>query len=237
MLTDTLCDIVEEDPGAFVHVVKDEDGALISLFIQTSRMRSNVVKYGLVLLFDHTYKINKNRLPVGLFKVMDGNGTGRTAGISYVVNEEKVTLEGVASALNESIGEEVANRIRTVVIDKDYSEAGAIRNVFPEAEVQLCDFHVAQTFKSRTGKEDPRVMPILTDLRYCENDDTFNALCLELKDVASDKFWQYFEKNWINCSLAWSFRDKKRSPNLGNTTNNRLENFNGKIKQVKKISY
>lgn len=79
MLVHTLCEIIEEDPNAFIHVQKDENDSLEVIFIQTSKMRSNVEKFGMVVLFDHTYKINKNRLPVSVFKVMDGNSYDNTS--------------------------------------------------------------------------------------------------------------------------------------------------------------
>ncbi|KAK3929530.1 LOW QUALITY PROTEIN: Protein FAR1-RELATED SEQUENCE 5 [Frankliniella fusca] len=233
MLEDTLCQILESDPGAYIHISKDEDGRLISICIQTSRMRKNVKEFGLVLLFYHTYKINKNRLPLSILKVMDGNGVGRCAGVGYVVNEEKSTLSNIIGEFTESIRSVASERTRTVVTDKDWSEAGAIRERCP-MPIFTYVISMGETL-FRPNVLERQVKGIVDELRYFEESSTFDKLCKELKEVASENFYTYFEKNWINSiptrkthlvsnfPLPWSYRDKKKSPNLGNTTNNRLE--------------
>ncbi|XP_052132106.1 uncharacterized protein LOC127751895, partial [Frankliniella occidentalis] len=138
MLRDTLLDLCVADSGVAINTVKDTDGIVQVLFVQTTEMRENVRKYGVVVHLDHTYKIDKNAMPVAILMVRDGAGLGRVAGIAYVSNEEKVTVASILEAFKESIGEEVANNIWTFVIDKDYSEAGAINKIFPKAAIQLC---------------------------------------------------------------------------------------------------
>ncbi|KAJ1524621.1 hypothetical protein ONE63_011105 [Megalurothrips usitatus] len=232
MLQDTLVDIQEADPSAYIYLKKDSSDNLQVLFIQTSCMKENVKKYGTVILMDHTYKIDKNGMPVAIVLVVDGEGLGRVVGLAYVANE-KSTVASVLDAFRSSIGDEVAEAIKTVVIDKDYSEAGAIAQVFPNVSIQLCNFHVANTLNKASSKGSKEVRRILEDLRICAEEDSFNELCNELKECASPKFWAYYEKNWMTCPLAWSFRSKKVAPNLGNNTTNRLENWNGKAKMVK----
>ncbi|KAE8738834.1 hypothetical protein FOCC_FOCC015666 [Frankliniella occidentalis] len=237
VLQDTLLDILEADSGATIATVKDTDDTVVMLFVQTSEMRLNAEKYGIVIHLDHTYKIDKNGMPLAILMVRDGNGLGRVVGIAYVANEEKVTIASILQAFKDSIGEEIASQVKTFIIDKDMSEAGAIKEVFPNSSIQLCDFHVSKTFNSAAGKEHKKVRDILEDLRFCLEEENFESLCNELIEVASDNFYAYFDKNWRKCPLAWSFRQKKTSPNLGNNTNNILENFNGKVKMVTDLAF
>ncbi|XP_034238088.1 uncharacterized protein LOC117643353 [Thrips palmi] len=235
-LVETLEKIKEADPGTSIHIGETE-GEMTHLFIQTTAMKKNVQKYGKVLLLDHTYKVTKTEMPVTVMMVMDGNGAGRSAGYAFVANEKAVTIKMVLEAFVKSVGEEVANNIKTVIIDKDYSECSAIKAVLPGAQIQLCDFHVSKTFKKKVQQEkhltDPQkqeVSKLLLELRYCCDHSKFAELCDELKSKVSEEFWKYFDDNWLKCEMAWSFRDKKISPNLGNTTNNRPENHNSKLK-------
>jgi len=171
-LVDTLLKL-QEDPGVFIHVGECE-GELEYLFLQTSAMKKNVEKYGKVLLLDHTYKVTKTEMPVTVMMVMDGNGAGRSAGYAFVANEKSVTIKMVLEAFVENIGAEVAKNIKTVIIDKDYSKVKAIKEVLPEAQIQLCDFHVSKTFKRRLQKEKQltdeqkeEVKKVLEKLRHC----------------------------------------------------------------------
>ena len=232
-LIDALCGLVEHDSEAFIYIVKDEEtNELTNLFIQTSAMRRNATMFPRVLLMDHTYKINKNRMPTCVLMVMDGNGEGRVAGLAYLATEKKENVTNTLSAFKTSVGQDTADKIKTVVIDKDMTEAAAIGDVLPLASIQLCDFHVSNTFKLRTAHEKPELRELLKKLRFAQNDKEFDQLCQMLKEVSSANFWIYFDKNWVECPMAWSFRDKKKSLNLGNTTTARLECFNGKIKIV-----
>ncbi|XP_034233441.1 uncharacterized protein LOC117640701 isoform X2 [Thrips palmi] len=231
LLCDTLQELLDTDPEAHIRVGRNEDNELEFLFIQTSGMRKTMQEFGTVLLMDHTYKINSRRMPVSVFMTMDGHGDGRPVGYAFIANERSETIANVLQSFKTSIGAECASKIKTVIIDKDYSEAKAIKNVLPDANIQLCDFHVSRTFKTRAKKEDPKVLVLINSLRYCSSEE-FPGIVAELENIASEEFFDKFKKDWLNCKLAWCFRDKQKSLNLGNNTNNRLENHNSKIKMM-----
>ncbi|XP_034232771.1 uncharacterized protein LOC117640401 [Thrips palmi] len=237
-LIDALEKLKESDPLASIYVVKDPDsGELANLFIQTGAMKQNMINYGRLILFDHTYKINKNRMPVAVIMVMDGNGDGQVAGVAFLANEKKENVKNTISAFIESTGESTVKEIKTAVIDKDMSELGALRELLPHVNVQLCDFHVSNVFKTEVKKRCDKgavdeVLAILKKLRFAKDDIEFSEFYKELQGAASSEFLDYFNTNWLEFPAAWSFRDKKSSINLGNTTNNRLENFNGKMKLI-----
>ncbi|XP_034246660.1 uncharacterized protein ZSWIM9-like [Thrips palmi] len=231
-LLDVLQELTDVDPDSNIHIGQDNGGNLEFLFFQTSEMKKNMQKYPSVVIMDTTYKINKNQMPVVVFMVMDGNGSGRVGGYAFVANEIKITLKKVLEALKKSLGEETVEKIKVVVVDKDYSEIGALKAVFPHCRIQLCDFHVSKSFQKKANElHEPKVvLEILTKMRYCTNDQSFQNLVAELKKAASQKMYEYFENNWLKISEGWSLRD--RHDCLGNTTSNRLENHNGKIKMI-----
>lgn len=48
-----------------------------------------------LFLLDHTYKINKHKMPVTVFMVSDGSGNGRSSGYAYVADETLTTVSEV----------------------------------------------------------------------------------------------------------------------------------------------
>ncbi|XP_052128681.1 uncharacterized protein LOC127750611 isoform X2 [Frankliniella occidentalis] len=231
-LATVLQNLKEADDGASIFIGTDDEENLKYVFFQTSGMRKNVAQYGRVILLDHSHKVNKNRMPVCVLMVMDGEGNGRAAGYAFVANEQLVTVADVLSSFRQSIGEDVAMGVKTIVIDKDPSEIGAIQEVFPDVHIQLCIFHVGRTLKEKSSKETTEVKEIVDELKYVRTDARFKALCSQLEKAASVDFYEYMKENWLDCPQAWSFRDKQHSINLGNTTTNRVENHNSKIKMI-----
>ncbi|KAK3911695.1 Protein FAR1-RELATED SEQUENCE 5, partial [Frankliniella fusca] len=226
-----------EDYGAYVYVgredgLAEEQGELQFLFIQTPAMKQNVVDYGVVLIVDHTYKVNRNRMPVCVLMVMDGNGSGRVAGYAFVINELATTVTAVLKSFRDAASDEVADKIKTVIIDKDPSEIVAILNIFPDAKIQLCLFHVSKIFKEKSKKESEEVKSIIEKMKYADP-VTFDGLLKNLEAEASPGFYKYFYDKWAICPHAWSFKDKQQSINLGNSTTNRVECHNSKIKMNK----
>lgn len=92
---------------------KREDNGIEYLFIETSRMRRTVQKFGSVVMMDHTYKINKNKMPGTVFMCMDGQRHGRSAGYAFVAHEKAVTIANVVESFVEGIGPKAAQNIKT----------------------------------------------------------------------------------------------------------------------------
>ncbi|KAK3918466.1 Protein FAR1-RELATED SEQUENCE 5, partial [Frankliniella fusca] len=226
----------EERLNVALQKLTDCDGSVIvgRDDVGEDTMKQNVIDFGLVLILDHTYKVNENRMPVCVMMVMDGNGAGRVAGYAFVVNEHLGTVSQVLKSFKECVGEEAANKIKTVVIDKDPSEIGAISLVLPNAQIQLCLFHLGKVLKERSSRESQELKDLVQELKYAEGEN-FNALVQRIKANASATFFKYLDDNWLSCPQAWANRDKRDSINLGNFTTNRVECHNSKIKML--LSY
>lgn len=88
-----LKQIKEKDPGACAHLQCDpESGEVLYILIQTSDMRVAFHKFPEVIITDITYRINKNRMPVSVIEVMNGEGEGEVVGYAFLANEMKDTL-------------------------------------------------------------------------------------------------------------------------------------------------
>ena len=83
------CISIKKDPNASVLLQVDESGVLRFLFIATSAMKDAYTKFPEVLMIDGKYCINKLRMPLYTFLVMDSNGHSQIAAYCLVSNEEK----------------------------------------------------------------------------------------------------------------------------------------------------
>ena len=113
-----LKSLIQNDPGADVNIVRDDDGFTSVIFIQTSDMKATFKKYGELLFLDSTYKINKNKMPVYNFMNPDSNNKGKICAHAIVMNESSENVENlltIFSANNDT------KTVRSVVIDKDFS--------------------------------------------------------------------------------------------------------------------
>lgn len=149
MLVEKLNEIKAADPQAVCHLEIDATtGHLLFLLIQTSEMRLALDKFPEVVLMDITYKINKNKMPVSVIEVMNGEGNGDVVAYAFLANEQKVTLAAMLEAFMESSGgREKFKQTECVLVDKDFSEIGAIHEVMPNAAIHICSVHVEKNFK------------------------------------------------------------------------------------------
>ena len=112
--------------------------------------------------------------------------------------------------------------------------------LFPTASLQRCLFHVLRSMSReitldkmgiRAGQRDA-LLAIFGAMASAHSEEVFAEQCelLEKMDVpaASD----YFAKNWLPIKQQWVSCLKARHFTIGETTNNRLESFNAKVKSV-----
>jgi hypothetical protein len=225
----------EEDPGSVVEMGKDESSNELNfLFFQTSAMVRLFEEFHEVLQLDGTYGTNDLNFPLLTFLSTDGELSGRIVAHCFLKTEDlpsvKLAVE-TFKAKNPSIAS-----TGVVVMDKDMTEISAVKDVLEnKPSCELCEFHVAQTFNRETKKVPKairlKVRGILQGMIRARTEAIYLKHYETLKQVAgpSSKFLLYFQRNWHTCSGKW--RKYERKFNLGNSTNNRLESQNQKIKQ------
>ncbi|XP_052131253.1 uncharacterized protein LOC127751564 [Frankliniella occidentalis] len=235
MLLDKLAEVQSKDPGAYTHIEFDkESGAVVFILIQTSEMRDMLEKFPEVILMDITYKINKNQMPVSVIEVMDGEGVGQVVAYIFLANELKETLTAGLMCFAKASGKETLLNTQCVVVDKDFSEIGAVKIVMPDAKIHLCSVHVERNLKlaAKGDNTKKKALDSFRGMVYAETDTEFSKHCTEFQAAASEKLYSYFEKNWLNCKEAWSLKDRALVMTLRNHTTNRVESHNQKLKMV-----
>ncbi len=230
-----LCASGKEDPDAPIRLQFDDNGVLQFLYFATSVMKAAVDKYPEILMIDGTYCINKLRMPLYTFLVMDSNGHGRTGAYCFVSDEKKATIETIIRTFAEVND---TSKIKTVITDKDFNEIAAIKAILPSVKVQICRFHVLQALqreiRKMKGSQDDRngCMGVLKELVYTRSEENFTVKEHELKSKASPEFYEYYLRCWASCKQSWAAHLLNDNINLGTFSNNRLESHNQKIKMV-----
>ena len=69
-------------------------------------------------------------------------------------------------------------------------------------------------------------------MAYASSEEQYESICKEFNDVAPRQVYDYFKNNWAEIKNEWVLHYKAQSGSFLNSTNNRLECLNGKLKQV-----
>lgn len=132
------------------------------------------------------------------------------------------------------------NKTKVIMSDKDFNERAVFRKEFPEAVLHLCLFHTLRSFRReitceklgiRSGERD-HALELLTKLTYSKSETEYNENYQDLQCSGLKSVISYFNDNWHPIRQEWVEFYKGVSFTLGETTNNRLENINGKVKSV-----
>ncbi|XP_052121331.1 uncharacterized protein LOC113216526 [Frankliniella occidentalis] len=236
MLIDKLTEIINNDPGACAHIEICKDSRKVKfILVQTTSMRNALKKFPEVLLTDITYKINKNLMPVSVVQVVDGAGVSQVVAYAILANELKATLTDMLLHFHRvSGGDEVFEKTNCVVVDKDYSEIGAIRAIFPNAKVHICSVHAERNLKT-AAKGDPNkkiAMDHFREMLYSETEESFQEAYKKFRRHAGETLKNYFRDNWLNLKEAWCLKDRMLVETFRNHTTNRVENENQKLKMA-----
>lgn len=201
-------------------------------------MRSDFEMWPEIVFLDGTYKLTNNDMTMMILMVEDGNGRGQIAGVGLLATEEWDVLEWMLTQFKKD-NKNSWTKIKSFMTDKDLTERDVLKQVFPGVSTYICAFHVLKTFKkvvessdmNLTKNEKMTAMSLLEDLVYAPSEEIYREKYLELNISCPSQLVEYFNQNWNNIKQDWSLYSLIQN-NLGNTTNNRLESINGKIKQV-----
>lgn len=124
--------------------------------------------------------------------------------------------------------------------DKDFMECQAFAKCFPNASLLICLYHTLRTFRREitvekmgiTSSERDRALEMISNIMYSKSQDAYKANVNLLKDTKWKAVKKYFFENWHPIKEQWVSCFKDSVFNLGETTNNRLESTNAKIKSV-----
>lgn len=116
----------------------------------------------------------------------------------------------------------------------------AFKTKMPQIQTQLCLFHVIRNFEREitTVKrnindiEKKRVLAILMDMVYANSEEKYDNLYSELKSLNLIGVISYFDSNWHPIRDEWTMFGRNQYANYLNTTSNRVESLNQKIKFI-----
>jgi zinc finger SWIM domain-containing protein 3 len=237
ILLDKLTKLLEDDPDAHVSLSCNDNNELKVLLVQTGPMNELYRKFPEVLLIDATYCVNSSRFPLYCLMCVDGNGNGRIVSYAVVADESQQNVNKVLEFFQES-NDTATEALKTVVIDKDFNEIRSIKTVFPSADITICKFHVLKAFKRAIGNlqtataEKDAIRVVVEKLVYSRDMDEYGQHYEALQEIGNQEFLTYYDNNWHSMTECWVVGICSSRYSLGNSTNNRLESHNQKIKTV-----
>lgn len=229
---------MQKVPGAKIHVAQSSSNELIGVYFQDQRMAEMFDAYPELVIFDATYKLNEYRMPLFVMLVVDGTGQSQIVCFWIIPSESEEAVRSMAETFKQFNPK--SDQIRVLLGDKDLADRKVFQEVFPEAHLEICLFHVLRTFKreiqpesrnvTRTEKE--KVLQILQDMAYAKSQDQFDRLYTELQDLELPKVMEYFDNNWLPIIEQWTLFGRNEHTHYLNRTSNRLESLNQKFKLI-----
>ncbi|XP_074113768.1 zinc finger SWIM domain-containing protein 3-like [Cotesia typhae] len=225
---------------ANVSVYHTQDGKCKGIYFSTEEMHRDFASWPSIVMIDGTYKLNDRNLTLMLLVVQDSKGRGQVVGFGLLGSEDKDTLKWMIQSFKTE-NEPHCSKIESFMSDKDLTERYVLQELFPNTPIYICRFHVLKTFKKvvkstemnlRKNKQ-KKTLTILEKLCYTKSDIQYYKLYEQLKETSSYQLLDYYNVNWHNIKEEWTAHHMAKH-NIGNTSNNRVESLNAKIKQVVK---
>ena len=237
IIRDTFNDLLREEPNSIAKVI-ESDGRVRIILFQTGHMRHMLELYPSMLFVDATYSVNKNSMPLFVFLVPDANGEGQVVAYAIVQDERASTLETLFKEF-ENVNS-LLGSLCTIVVDKDMNEIAKLREVYPDAHILLCRFHVQKALRSGVAQHCPPEMrdelrTMLTRLVYSKSEESYDATYEAMKEFCPP-FMHYFDTSWHSCRESWALYALLPLTHHGHFTNNLVESHNAIIKSVVKRS-
>lgn len=220
--------------------VSEERNQLEGIYFQDARMKKYFHLYPEVVLMDATYKLNDRRMPLFLMMVIDGNGESQIVAM-FIIRTENYDI--VLKMLNKFRTVNVKhNEVKTILSDNNFADRRAYKEALPNAQLQLCIFHVLQNFNRELStksmsinyEKKKKVYAIMQRMVYAPTEEKYMEAYEELKALKLVKVQEYFDKNWhqIETRIQWAGYFTNSYHNYFTHTTNRLESINQKLKTV-----
>ena len=192
-------------------------------------MKNTFERYPEVILLDATHKTNNLQMPLYVMIAIDGNGESQVVCAFLVYDDTESTLRSMV-AIFKNRNLEWKN-IEVFITDKDMTERGVIKEEIPQANLQICLFHVLRTFSREvtmekmgiTTGEKVTIKTHIMDIAYARSESDYQEKFKRLCDVMTARVSEYYKKNWHPIRSEWVEGLKQQQFNLCVRTNNRIE--------------
>eukprot|EP00118_Oscarella_pearsei_P020011 m.215599 g.215599 ORF g.215599 m.215599 type:complete len:418 (+) comp39835_c0_seq7:476-1729(+) len=127
-----------------------------------------------------------------------------------------------------------------IMTDKDMTEHKVLRGKFPQANLLLCLFHTLRSFRREITLEKMKItagqkefaLELISKMVYSKNEEEYQRFYQDLDQDHLTSVKAYFDANWHGIRNEWVEGLKGEEFTLGESTNNRIESINQKIKSV-----
>lgn len=224
--------------GASVEIYSDKDKNFKGLFFQDQQMKEAFQAYPELVCIDATYKLLELGLPVYLMLCEDSNGQSEIVAVCLLVTEDANSMTWMADTFKKCNAE--WKSIRVLMADKDIGERDVLKQSLPNASVLICLFHTLRSFRREitcekmgiTGGQRTLCLDLVQKMAYASSEAQYDLLHDQFQQDAPKEVVHYFDDNWHPIRSEWVMGLKSSCGNFLNSTNNRLESINGKLKQV-----
>ena len=224
--------------GADVEIYSDTERNLQGIFFQDHAMKESFIAFPELVCIDATYKLLELGLPVYIMVCVDSNGQTEVAAACILVSENAHSIGWMINAFKKHNAD--WERIRVIMADKDICERDVIKSSIPNAVVLICLFHTLRSLRREitceklgiTAGQKTACLEMLQKLAYACSEAQYNELYSQFQRDAPKEVITYFNANWHLIKDEWVLGLKSSCGSFLNFTNNRLESFNGKLKQV-----
>ncbi|POM71359.1 LOW QUALITY PROTEIN: hypothetical protein PHPALM_12084 [Phytophthora palmivora] len=203
--------------------------------------RKHYSRFPELLLIDCTHNMNRNRYQLLTLMVMDQFGNVQPVQHSTI---ERNADWHMVKAIEHFQAVNEWDRTQVVMVDKDINEVEVLKRMLPNCRILLCHFHVIKWLK-KAIRDDKKYgtyeSDVLKQMEFYISNMVYSRPELEFMDHVGEfktlsarnereDLWRYFDANWIGCKEMWVSAFRLGLPHFRNNTNNRLENFFGKLK-------
>ncbi|XP_057309122.1 uncharacterized protein LOC130647329 [Hydractinia symbiolongicarpus] len=191
-----------------------------------------------LICVDATFKLTELRIAVDIMLVEDSMGQSEIVGVALLAMEDKEILSWFLETFKQN--NPSSENLRVVMADKDLNERELIKVTFPGVKVLICLFHTLKAFKrevtvAKMGVTQAKVESLLSLFQpkaYANTEKEYQALKINFLEIAPIQVRSYFNESWDDIHEEWVLGDKLKSDNFFDSTNNRLESLNAKLKSV-----
>lgn len=123
-----------------VHSISNSASMMV---VMTEEQKRMLGRYGRVTCVDATYRVVQWGLPFFLLVVVDEHNFSFPAAYFMVAEESEISIAEVMARIKGLVPQWDPG---VFIMDKSDAEIGAVKRVFPNAVIILCEFHVKQAW-------------------------------------------------------------------------------------------
>ena len=224
--------------GASVEVLVDKSNVLQGVFFQDQEMRDIFSAYPELVCVDATYKLLELRFPVYVMLVEDGNGQSEIAATFMLLEENEASIASMVGFFKKHNSR--WESVRVLMADKDMTEREVFASAFPQAKLLICLYHTFRSFRREividkmgiTSGQRNLCLDMLQQMAYATSEEGYSDIYDRFCSCAPPTVVEYVRENWHPIHEQWVMGMKFSTGNFLNSTNNRLECINQKLKSV-----